>query len=173
MSAGDLLRGLRVAGPVFRLVGRHRAATVVALLLAVGWFVVGLGGDAYSDPGGHTGAHAGADPGSPVDRAADSAGTGEHRPDFGPLLAAIGRAIVIGTAFGCVILGALGVLAFGMRSRDRDVRAFELYRDDTLRDRTESGMADRADGDRGSEPAVSRLADGRYLGQAMSRQEWS
>lgn len=39
----DLLRALRVVGAVLRLVGRHRLASVVAVVLAVGWFIYGIG----------------------------------------------------------------------------------------------------------------------------------
>lgn len=45
----DLLRAGRVAGAVLRLVGRHRVASVVAVVLALGWFLYGLGfGDSDS-----------------------------------------------------------------------------------------------------------------------------
>jgi hypothetical protein len=48
---GTLLGALRVLGPVFRLMGRYRAATVVSLILAVGWLVVGLGGRSDASTG--------------------------------------------------------------------------------------------------------------------------
>lgn len=42
-----LVLGLgRVLRPVLSLMGRYRAASVVSVFLAVGWLVVGMGGDA-------------------------------------------------------------------------------------------------------------------------------
>lgn len=97
---GDLLRLGRVVGAVSRLVGRHRVASVISVVLAVGWFVAGIG-------------------------RADAAGT-VPRPDEGPdfyrLADALGTASVVlaAVSLGSVV-GVVGAYslwgAWGARLR--------------------------------------------------------
>jgi hypothetical protein len=63
---GILLRALRVGGFGLRIVGRHRAATLVGFIVAVGWLVLAV--SERSDAAIPEPVHGGTDPDGPADR---------------------------------------------------------------------------------------------------------
>lgn len=135
---GDLLRAVRVLGPVFRLLGRYRAATWISLVLAVGWLIVGLAprGDAA------TGAESYRLNGS--DRLAQSLG---H---------ATGALYLVGALSVVVAFGVLGAVTGAHASRVR-------HAGQTLRHGAFAGLPDVPDARLGTAARVSWVADGRRL----------
>lgn len=107
---GDLLRAFRVLGPVLRLMGRHRAATWISLVLACGWLVLGLAarGDAATlgQPIAYADGPAYVVPGRPepdrpgFDGLADTLGAAGDR-------LAVAFAVAFGVAFAVIAVAAV------------------------------------------------------------------